>query len=682
MTHAATPAPAHAKAPGLEPLPGYRLIEPLGRGGFGEVWKCEAPGGLHKAVKFVAPDPDDPEHGGHSLRQEYEAFQQIKAIRHPFLLTLERVELVGGELVMVMELADQHLQDRFCECAATGLPGVPRDELIGYMAEAAEALDVISTKHGLQHLDVKPANLFVTAGHAKVGDYGLVARFEAGGKGGSVTKPARGLTPRYVAPEVIKGRVDPRSDQYSLALVYFEMLTGAFPFAAKNAPQMLLQHAMAVPDLSALADADRPAVARALAKDPADRFPSCLDFVRALLGLPQRASGPVRVSGVSVVAPKPPAKTDPPTTRPSYRLDQKTPPQQPHPAPRAPHDLAPTNRPAPLRTVVPRLTPPHLRVPGRRPVPPAAPDLDGDGMVELISASGPRSAQGEAADQATMAADVPAARYHAPGLPVTKLDRIRPVTSAVRLEGADGDPPGRPSAAEFVDAVVRAAAGGQALPRSPGDPYRLPDGRWGARVLMKAVGGVVRLKMAALAEQWGAELTEPDPQTFVARLAVAAAGVWGRWSGKKAGYELTVRLPAGGGLVGEADLTGGVYGAPDAETVRAADDALTAMMDDVRRTVGLADDRRRSPRVPVEFPVWVYPITGDGCVFPAVAGVCRDVSVGGVRFTTAVPTEMQYVFVGFGRVPAVAGWCVLTKVLRSARVGGGHEYAGRFRTDL
>src|SRR6516164_681867 len=104
------------KAPASEPIPGYRLIEPLGRGGFGEVWKCEAPGGLLKAIKFVSGGEDQAKDGGAQLRQEYDAFQQVKSIRHPFLLSLERVELVGNELIMVMELADRQLGDRFTEC--------------------------------------------------------------------------------------------------------------------------------------------------------------------------------------------------------------------------------------------------------------------------------------------------------------------------------------------------------------------------------------------------------------------------------------------------------------------------------------------------------------------------------------------------------------------------------------
>ncbi|QJW96375.1 serine/threonine-protein kinase [Frigoriglobus tundricola] len=266
----------YTKSAGAEPLPGYRLLSPLGRGGFGEVWKCEAPGGLHKAIKFVASQSEDGR-GDERFGQELAAFEQIKAIRHPFLLTLERVEQIGGELVMVMELADRQLQDRFTECRNCGLPGIPRDELLAYFADAAEALDVISAKFNLQHLDVKPANLFLVSGHVKVGDYGLVAQLE-GPDGGN-----RGLTPRYVAPEVLHGNPSSCSDQYSLALVYQELLTGQFPYPGRTPQQLMLQHVSSQPNLDPLPPCDQPAVAKALAKQPDARFPSCLAFVQGLM---------------------------------------------------------------------------------------------------------------------------------------------------------------------------------------------------------------------------------------------------------------------------------------------------------------------------------------------------------------------------------------------------------------
>ena len=272
----------YLRSVGDEPLPGYRLLAPLGIGGFGEVWKCLAPGGLHKAIKFVGEDPDDGPDERTSLQQESDAFERVKGIRHPFLMTIERVERIDGELLMVMELADRSLGQRYDECRAAGLPGIPRTELLSYMVDAAEALDVLGREHGLQHLDVKPANLFLLGGHAKVGDYGLVARHKTS-QSGEEPKLGRGLTPKYVAPEILADRVHARSDQYPLALVYHELLTGAFPYPGRTSRQLLLQHTSAEPDLSALPAGDREAVARALSKNPVQRFPTCLAFVKALL---------------------------------------------------------------------------------------------------------------------------------------------------------------------------------------------------------------------------------------------------------------------------------------------------------------------------------------------------------------------------------------------------------------
>src|ERR1700674_707035 len=93
------------------PTPGSRLIEPIGSGGFGEVWKCEAPGGLLKAIKFVYGSLNALHQCNAPAEEELRAIERVKAIRHPFLLSMERVENIDGELVIVMELADKSLFD-------------------------------------------------------------------------------------------------------------------------------------------------------------------------------------------------------------------------------------------------------------------------------------------------------------------------------------------------------------------------------------------------------------------------------------------------------------------------------------------------------------------------------------------------------------------------------------------
>jgi serine/threonine protein kinase len=273
--------PKWLKEVGAEPLPGYRLLEPLGRGGFGEVWKCEAPGGVLKAMKFVQGNGIGTSTTKDSASLEFRAIQWVKAVRHPFVLSIDRVEILGGEMVLVMELADRNLADYFAECHDAGQAGIDRDELLAYLSEAAEALDVINFQHGLQHLDVKPANLFVVAGHIKVADFGLVNKVNE--QSADAVEKLGGLTPLYVAPELLRGQMSRHSDQYSLAIVYQELLTGTFPFSGDNPSKVLMAHMSAEPDLSPLPDGDRPWVARALAKEPDSRFPSCLHFLRTLL---------------------------------------------------------------------------------------------------------------------------------------------------------------------------------------------------------------------------------------------------------------------------------------------------------------------------------------------------------------------------------------------------------------
>jgi serine/threonine protein kinase len=256
-------------------IPGYTTTERLGSGGYGEVWRAEAPGGFQKAIKVVYGFHDD-----ERAKRELKALEHIKCVRHPFLLSVERAEIVDGRLAILMELADESLDQRFDECREQGLPGIPRDELLGYMHDAADALDFLFKRHALQHLDIKPENLLLVAGHIKVADFGLVK---------DVTERSQfsmvgGMTPTYAAPELFDGRPSRHSDQYSLAIVYQEMLTGALPFPGRTSAQLALQHTQGRPMLTSLPVQDREIVAKALSKTPNDRFGSCLEFIDTLRG--------------------------------------------------------------------------------------------------------------------------------------------------------------------------------------------------------------------------------------------------------------------------------------------------------------------------------------------------------------------------------------------------------------
>jgi serine/threonine protein kinase len=304
--HSRSPSASYHAAD--EPIPGYLLIEPIGSGGFGEVWKCQAPGGFLKAIKFVRGKTADGETRGWLAQQELRAMELIKNIRHPFILTVERAELLQGTLIVVMELADRNMSDLLFECEGRGLAGIPRAELLDYLGEAAEALDLMNFQHGLQHLDVKPQNLFLVGSHAKVADFGLVNRLPEKKRDDSAAasqgQVPLGITPRYAAPEILQQRISRRSDQYSLAIVYQESLTGQLPFKGRTGRQLYLQHLQALPDLAPLPQAERGIVARALSKDPDERFASCRDFVQALKRCrPDTASAAAAAATVAVPAP-------------------------------------------------------------------------------------------------------------------------------------------------------------------------------------------------------------------------------------------------------------------------------------------------------------------------------------------------------------------------------------------
>lgn len=251
---------------------GYQLIERIGSGGFGEVWSAIAPGGLKKAIKIVYGF-----HDGHRAQAELKALDRVKELRHPFLLSLERIEIHEGQLVVVSELADSCLADRFNEYVADGEPGIPREELLGFIRSSSEALDYLSDEHGLQHLDIKPENLLLTGYHVKVADFGLIKELH-----GASQSLMSGMTPAYAAPELFDGRPAKSSDQYSLAILYQEMLTGVRPFPGTTPAQLAAQHMHGKPNLAPLPHSDQSIIAKALSKDPSLRFKNCMEMADEL----------------------------------------------------------------------------------------------------------------------------------------------------------------------------------------------------------------------------------------------------------------------------------------------------------------------------------------------------------------------------------------------------------------
>lgn len=252
--------------------PGYRLRQLRGSGGFGEVWEAETATGATVALKFL---PTGKTHQG--AAQELRSIQLVQNLIHPHLVRIDRVWCAAGFLVIAMELADGSLADLLdVYLADLGAP-LPPDHLLPFMAQAAQALDFLNNRqhllHGqwvtIQHCDVTPSNLLIFDHTVKLSDFGLTTTLAARQK-----VHLRAGTPSYAAPEVFKGRLSDRTDQYALAVCYCLLRGGRQPFA-DSPPDFSTDYIRPAPDLSMLEPAERPAIERALAPIEQDRWPAC-----------------------------------------------------------------------------------------------------------------------------------------------------------------------------------------------------------------------------------------------------------------------------------------------------------------------------------------------------------------------------------------------------------------------
>jgi serine/threonine protein kinase len=328
-------------------IPGFRIEEIVGRGGMGVVYRAEQEGlGRKVALKVIAPELSDDV--GFRARFVREA-RLAASIDHPNVVPLFEAPANAHPLYLAMRFVDG--EDLGALLAREGrLTPAAVGEIASQIGAALDAAHA----NGLVHRDVKPGNVLVTGEterpHAYLTDFGLTK--DASSNSAQLTNTGQWVgTVDYIAPEQLDGRaVDARTDIYSLGCVVFQMLTGAVPFAGTNLQKMWGHGSGSPPSLRdarpELAGSFDAVVGRAMAKDPADRFPSAGDFGRACLAAangesvtePERsvavgaaadgvAEAPTRVTGRSAAEttlepvappwakrPVPPAKAPPAAT--------------------------------------------------------------------------------------------------------------------------------------------------------------------------------------------------------------------------------------------------------------------------------------------------------------------------------------------------------------------------------
>ena len=313
----------------------YQILEQIGRGATGIVYKALDPAiGRTVAIKTIdlreLTNPDERQRVRERLLREA---QSAGLLSHPNIVTIYDVLEKEDYAYIFMEYVHGASLESMLHNGSLPEPA----DLLQFLRQVADALDYAHRK-GIVHRDIKPANILISdaTAHAerlaKIADFG-VAKFVSQDMTHTGTMIG---TPNYMSPEQIQGlTIDGRSDQFSLAVIVYELLTGAKPFTGENLPALFYQICKQDPKPvqeanTSLDETAGKVLHRALAKSANERFPTCVAFISALaialadcpnwVYVPRMAAVAVGAldetsAGSPVVVAAPPAR--PPTAKPN-----------------------------------------------------------------------------------------------------------------------------------------------------------------------------------------------------------------------------------------------------------------------------------------------------------------------------------------------------------------------------
>lgn len=252
---------------GDRPLEGLTIQRAVGRGGFGEVYYALTDSGKQVALKYLRDNPEI----------ELRGISHVMNLKSPHLITIYDVRKnQEHEPFVVMEYVSG---PSLLELMTAEPKGLGEQKAAFFLNGIAKGLSYLHER-GIVHRDLKPGNIFYDDGYVKIGDYGLSKHMSVSRHSGNTVSVG---TVHYMAPEIGSGNYTKAIDIYALGVILYEMLTGRLPFTGSSMAEILMRHLQDRPDMGGIPEPFARVIARALQKNPADRFQNVHEMVDAVM---------------------------------------------------------------------------------------------------------------------------------------------------------------------------------------------------------------------------------------------------------------------------------------------------------------------------------------------------------------------------------------------------------------